>query len=115
MNITIWHNPNCATSRKVLDLIRARGHAPVVVDYLVSPPPVSEIKAVLKEAGLKPRDLVRKRGTPYEDLGLDDATVTDAALLKAMHDHPLLIERPVVRSDKGTRLARPAEAVLEIL
>jgi arsenate reductase (glutaredoxin) len=115
MKVTIWHNPKCATSRKVLDLIRARGHAPVIVDYQASPPPVSEIKAVLKEAGLKARDLVRRRGTPYDDLGLDDAAVSDAVLIKAMHDHPILIERPVVRTDKGTRLARPAETVLEIL
>jgi arsenate reductase len=115
MKVTIWHNPKCATSRKVLELIRARGHAPLIVDYQASPPPVSEIKAVLKEAGLAARDLVRKRGTPYDELGLDDAAVTDAALIKAMHDHPVLIERPVVRTDKGTRLARPVETVLEIL
>lgn len=115
MKVTIWHNPKCSTSRKVLDMIRGRGHAPVIVDYQASPPPVAEIKAVLQEAGLSARDLVRKRGTPYEELGLDDAGITDAALVKAMHEHPILIERPVVRTDKGTRLARPPEKVLEIL
>jgi arsenate reductase (glutaredoxin) len=115
MKVTIWHNPKCSTSRKVLDLIRARGHAPVIVDYQATPPSIADIKAVLAEAGLKPRDLVRKRGTPYEELGLDAAGVTDAALIKAMHEHPILIERPVVRTDKGTRLGRPVESVLEIL
>jgi arsenate reductase (glutaredoxin) len=115
MKVTIWHNPKCSTSRKVLELIRERGHEPVIIDYQAAPPSVADIKAVLGEAGLGARDLVRKRGTPYEDLGLDDDAVTDAALIKAMHEHPILIERPVVRTDKGTRLARPIEKVLEIL
>lgn len=115
MTVTIWHNPKCATSRKVLDLIRARGHAPVIVDYLAAPPSVADIEAVLREAGLTPRALLRRRGTPYDELGLGDPGLSDAALLDAMHAHPILIERPVVRSPKGTRLARPVEAVLEIL
>jgi arsenate reductase (glutaredoxin) len=115
MTVTIWHNPKCSTSRKVLDLIRARGHEPEIVDYQKTPPSVADIKAVLNEAGLKPRDLLRRRGTPYDELGLDDPTLSDAVLIKAMHEHPLLIERPVVISPKGTRLGRPIEAVLEIL
>jgi arsenate reductase len=115
MRVTIWHNPKCATSRKVLDLIRVQGHEAEVVDYIKTPPSIADIKAVLKEAGLKPRDLLRRRGTPYDELGLDDATLTDAALVKAMHEHPILIERPVVRSRKGTRLGRPPEAVKEVL
>ena len=115
MKVTIWHNPKCATSRKVLDMIRARGHEAVIVDYVKNAPSVADIKAVLAEAGLKPRDLLRRRGTPYDELGLDDARLADAALVKAMHDHPILIERPVVRSRKGTRLARPPEAVAEII
>jgi arsenate reductase len=115
MTVTIWHNPRCATSRKVLNLIRDRGHEPVIVDYQATPPSIADIKAVLKEAGLKPRDLLRRRGTPYDELGLDDPGLSDAALVKAMHEHPILIERPVVRTPKGTRLGRPVEAVLEIL
>jgi arsenate reductase len=115
MTVTIWHNPKCATSRKVLNLIRTRGHEPVIVDYQTTPPSIADIKAVLKEAGLKPRDLLRRRGTPYHELGLDDPGLSDTALVKAMHEHPILIERPVVRTPKGTRLGRPVEAVLEIL
>jgi arsenate reductase (glutaredoxin) len=115
MKVTIWHNPKCATSRKVLDLIRSKGHEPEILDYVNSPPSIADIKAVLKEAGLKPRDLLRRRGTPYDELGLDDATLTDAALVKAMHDHPILIERPVVRTERGTRLARPPDRLEEII
>jgi arsenate reductase len=113
--VVIWHNPKCATSRKVLDMIRAAGVAPVIVDYVKTPPKAAEIRAVLKETGLKPRDLLRRRGTPYDDLGLDDRRLTDAALIAAMAEHPILIERPVVRSRKGTRLCRPPEAVKAIL
>jgi arsenate reductase len=115
MKVTIWHNPKCATSRKVLELIRARGHEAAIVDYLKTPPSIADIKAVLEEAGLTPRDLLRRRGTPYDELGLGNAKLTDAALLQAMHAHPILIERPVVRSRKGTRLGRPPEAVEEII
>jgi arsenate reductase len=112
--VVIWHNPKCATSRKVLDMIRAAGVAPVIVDYVKTPPKAAEIRAVLKAAGLKPRDLLRRRGTPYDDLGLD-RRLTDAALIAAMAKHPILIERPVVRTRKGTRLCRPPERVNEIL
>jgi len=115
MKVTIWHNPKCATSRKVLELIRSKGHEPEVVDYVRTPPSIGDIKAVLKDAGLEPRDLLRRRGGPYEELGLDDPTLSDAALVKLMHEHPILIERPVVRSDKGTRLGRPPELVKEII
>jgi arsenate reductase (glutaredoxin) len=113
--VTIWHNPKCGTSRKVLDMIRATGVEPAIVDYVNTPPSVAEIKSVLKEMGGKPRDLLRRRGTPYDELGLDDEVLTDAALLAAMHAHPILIERPVVRTRKGTRLCRPPERVTEIL
>jgi arsenate reductase (glutaredoxin) len=115
MTVTIWHNPKCATSRKVLDAIRKKGIAPTIVDYVKSPPSAAAIKAVLKEMGAKPRDLLRKRGTPYEALGLDDAGLSDAALVAAMAKHPILIERPVVRARKGTRLCRPPERLKEIL
>jgi len=107
--VTIWHNPKCGTSRKVLEMIRAKGIEPTVVDYVKSPPSVTDIKTVLKEMGGKARDLLRRRGTPYDELGLGDETLGDAALIAAMHEHPILIERPVVRTRKGTRLCRPPE------
>ena len=115
MKVTIWHNPKCATSRKVLELIRSKGHEPEIVDYVRTPPSVADIKAVLKETGLTPRHLLRRRGTPYDELGLGDERLSDAALVHAMHEHPILIERPVVRTDKGTRLGRPPELVEEII
>jgi arsenate reductase len=113
--VTIWHNPKCSTSRKVLDMIRASGIKPTIVEYVKAPPSKSEIKSALKEMGIKPRDLLRRRGTPYDDLGLDDPKLSDAELIAAMSEHPLLIERPIVRSRKGTRLCRPPERVKDIL
>jgi arsenate reductase len=113
--VTIWHNPKCGTSRKVLEMISAEGVEPDIVDYVKAPPSIAEIKAVLREMGAKPRDLLRRRGTPYDELGLDDMSLSDADLLAAMHAHPILIERPVVRTRKGTRLCRPPERVREIL
>ena len=115
MTVMIWHNPKCGTSRKVLEMIRATGVEPTIVDYVKNPPSVAEIKATLKEMGAKPRDLLRRRGTPYDELGLDDAKLGDAALIAAMHAHPILIERPVVRTRKGTRLCRPPERLEDIL
>jgi len=113
--VTIWHNPKCGTSRKVLDMIRAEGIEPAIVDYVKTPPSVADIKAVLREMGAAPRDLLRRRGTPYDELGLDDDKLTDTALIAAMHAHPILIERPVVRAAKGTRLCRPPERLKDIL
>lgn len=115
MDVTIWHNPQCSTSRRVLETIRARGIEPRIVEYLRTPPGRAEIEAVLAEAGLAPRALLRKRGTPYATLDLDNPALSDADLVAAMAEHPLLIERPVVRTGKGTRLCRPAERVEEIL
>ena len=115
MTVTIWHNPKCGTSRKVLEMIRATGVEPTIVDYVNNAPSVAEIKAVLKQMGAKPRDLLRRRGTPYDELGLDDAKLGVAALIAAMHAHPILIERPVVRTRKGTRLCRPPERIDDIL
>lgn len=115
MTVTIWHNPKCATSRKVLSLIRASGVEPKVVDYVNAAPSVAAIKATLKVMAMKPRDLLRRRGTPYDELGLGDESLSDAALIAAMHAHPILIERPVVQSPKGARLCRPPERVQEIL
>jgi arsenate reductase (glutaredoxin) len=115
MSVVIWHNPKCTTSGRVLEMIRATGIEPRVVEYVKTPPTPAEIKAALKEMGLSPRELLRRRGTPYEELGLDDPGKTDAELIAAMAEHPILIERPVVRTGKGTRLCRPAERVKEIL
>jgi arsenate reductase (glutaredoxin) len=113
--VTIWHNPKCGTSRKVLDMIRAEGIEPAIVDYVKTPPSIADIKAVLTEMGATPRDLLRRRGTPYDELGLDDDKLTDTALIAEMHAHPILIERPVVRATKGTRLCRPPERLKDIL
>jgi arsenate reductase len=115
MSVVIWHNPKCSTSRKVLELIRAKGVEPDIVDYVKSPPSAAEIRTVLKEMGLRPRELLRRRGTPFDALGLDDPKRSDAELIAAMAEHPILIERPVVRSPKGTRLCRPVERLQEIL
>jgi arsenate reductase len=115
MTVTIWHNPKCSTSRKVLGIIQARGIEPKIVDYVNAPPSVASIKTALKAMSMKPRDLLRRRGTPYDELGLGDETLSDIALVEAMHAHPILIERPVVESPKGTRLCRPPEAVEELL
>ena len=115
MTVTIWHNPKCSTSRKVLGIIRARGIEPKVVDYVNAPPSVAAIKAALKAMAMEPRDLLRRRGTPYDELGLGDDTLPDTTLIDAMHAHPILIERPVVQSPKGTRLCRPPEVVEELL
>jgi arsenate reductase len=115
MTVTIWHNPNCSTSRKILTAIRSLGVEPKIVEYLKNPPTAAEIKVALKEMGIGPRELLRRRGTPYDDLGLDKLEKTDAELIDAMVRHPLLIERPVVRTRKGTRLCRPPERLAEIL
>lgn len=115
MTVTIWHNPKCATSRKVLALIRASGVEPKIVDYVKSPPSGTAIRAALKAMAMRPRDLLRRRGTPYDALRLDNPKLTDADLVAAMHEHPVLIERPVVQTANGTRLCRPPERVREIL
>jgi arsenate reductase (glutaredoxin) len=115
MSTIIWHNPKCSTSRKVLEMIRAKGVEPTVIDYQQTPPSAAEIKAALKSMGMKPRDLLRRKNTPYDELGLDDPKLSDTQLVAAMAEHPLLIERPVVHTKKGTRLCRPAERLQEIL
>jgi arsenate reductase (glutaredoxin) len=115
VTVTIWHNPKCSTSRKVLEIIRARGIEPRIVDYVSTPPSVAAIKAALKAMAMTPRDLLRRRGTPHDELGLGDTGLSDTALIEAMHAHPILIERPVVQSPKGTRLCRPPERVEELL
>jgi arsenate reductase (glutaredoxin) len=109
----IYHNPRCSTSRKTLDLLRENGVEPEVVQYLKTPPSRAELVKMIKAAGIDVRTAVRKREALYTELGLADAS--DDALLDAMAEHPILIERPFVVTPKGTRLARPIDAVREIL
>lgn len=111
----IYHNPQCGTSRNVLALIRHAGIEPEIVEYLRTPPDRATLLALLSSLQMTPRQLLRRKGTPFEALGLDDATLTDDALIGAMLAHPILIERPIVVSPKGTRLCRPSETVLELL
>jgi arsenate reductase (glutaredoxin) len=113
MAATIYHNPKCSTSRKTLDLLRDNGIEPTIVQYLKTPPTRAELVRMIKAAGIDVRSAVRKRESLYTELNLADAT--DAQLLDAMAEHPILIERPFVVTDKGTRLARPIDKVREIL
>ena len=115
MTVTIWHNPKCATSRKVLEMIGAAGITPQVVDYVKAPPSAAAIKTALKAMALKPRALLRRKGTPYDELGLDNPALTDDALIDAMMAHPILINRPIVVTPLGVKLCRPSEVVLDIL
>jgi arsenate reductase (glutaredoxin) len=114
-DVTIYHNPACGTSRKVLAAIRDSGTEPHVIEYLKTPPSRVELKRLLRDMGMTPRALLRRRGTPYDDLGLDDPKQDDEALIDAMLAHPILIERPIVVTDRGVRLCRPAEKLAEIL
>ncbi|MCW0454542.1 arsenate reductase (glutaredoxin) [Xanthomonas sacchari] len=113
--ITIYHNPACGTSRNVLGLIRNSGVEPTVIEYLKTPPDRATLQTLAAASGLPLRDLMRQKGTPYAELGLDDPTLDDDALLEAMLQHPILLNRPIVVSPLGTRLCRPSETVLEIL
>lgn len=115
MTITIYHNPRCGTSRKVLGMIRERGAEPRVIEYLLTPPSRAELVLLIARMGITARALLRRRGTPYDQLGLDDPTWTDDQLIDQMLQHPILIERPVVATPQGARLCRPPEKVLEIL
>lgn len=109
----IYHNPKCSTSRKTLELLRDNGIEPTVIQYLKTPPTRVELKKLIADAGIDVRTAVRKRESLYAELGLADAS--DDQLLDAMVEHPILIERPFVVTDKGTRLARPIDSVREIL
>lgn len=112
---TIYYNPSCGTSRKVLGILRDRGLEPTVIEYLKTPPSRAELKDMLAKMGMAPRQLLSRRGTLADDLGLDDPAKTDDAILDAMQAHPILMERPIVVTDKGVKLCRPAERVLELL
>ena len=113
--ITIFHNPNCGTSRNVLALIRNSGEEPEVIQYLKTPPSTAKIREILKALNISARDLLRLRGTPYDEMGLADPKWSDDELIELMHLHPILINRPVVLGPLGARLCRPSETVLEIL
>ena len=115
MDVTIYHNPQCGTSRNTLAMIRNAGIEPTVVEYLKTPPSRGQLIAMIADAGLTVRQAIREKGTPYAELGLDDPALTDEQLLDAMLAHPILINRPFVVTPLGTRLARPSELVLDIL
>ncbi|MFC7300038.1 arsenate reductase (glutaredoxin) [Herminiimonas aquatilis] len=112
---TIYHNPACGTSRNTLALIRNTGEEPTIIEYLKTPPSKVDLIKMISDAGLSVRDAIRQKGTPYAELGLDNLQLSDAALIDAMLAHPILINRPFVIADKGTRLCRPSELVLDIL
>lgn len=114
-HITIYHNPACGTSRNVLALIRNSGEEPEVIEYLKTPPERATLERLISAMGIAPRDLLRRKGTPYEALDLDNATWTDAQLIDFMMQEPVLINRPIVVTPLGTRLCRPSEAVLDLL
>ncbi|MUO87140.1 arsenate reductase (glutaredoxin) [Agrobacterium vitis] len=115
MDVTIYHNPACGTSRNTLELIRNAGIEPTVVEYVKHPPSKATLATLIVEAGLTVREAIREKGTPYADLGLDNPDLSDDQLLDAMLQDPILINRPFVVTPLGTRLSRPSEVVLDIL
>lgn len=115
MNVKIYHNPACGTSRNTLAMIRNAGIEPEVVLYLENPPTRAELESLIAASGLSVREVLRRQGTPYEALGLDDPKYSDAELIDFMLAHPILINRPFVVSAQGTRLCRPSELVLDLL
>jgi arsenate reductase len=115
MNVTIFHNPACGTSRNTLAAIRQTGVEPTVVEYAKAGWTVAQLTDLLAKLGKGPRDILRVKGTPAAELGLTDPATSDAAILEAMSKHPILVERPIVVSDKGAVLARPSERVFDIL
>ena len=115
VDIIIYHNPECGTSRNTLAMIRNAGIEPHVVEYLKTPPARALLVELIERAGMTPRDLLREKGTPYAELGLGDTSLSDDALVDAMMAHPILINRPLVVSPLGVKLCRPSEAVLDLL
>ena len=115
MTVTIYHNPACGTSRNTLAMIRQSGEEPHVIEYLKTPPARDELIKLIKAMGITPRELLREKGTPYAELGLGDPSLTDDALIDAMMAHPILINRPIVETEKGAALCRPSEKVLSLL
>lgn len=115
MNPTIYHNPKCGTSRNTLAMLKQAGTEPVVIEYLKNPPSRETLAKLVKDSGLSVRQILRKKGTPYEELGLDDEKWTNDQLIDFIQEHPILMNRPIVVTDKGTRLCRPSDVLLEIL
>ena len=115
MSVTIYHNPACGTSRNTLAMIRQSGVEPVVIEYLKTPPSRERLVELIKAMGISARALLREKGTPYRDLGLDDPRWTDNELIDQMLAHPILINRPIVVTPKGARLCRPSQAVIDLL
>ncbi|MGX9179546.1 arsenate reductase (glutaredoxin) [Mesorhizobium sp. BHbdii] len=115
MTITIYHNPGCGTSRNTLAIIRQSGEEPDVIEYLKNPPSRERLVELIKATGMTPRELLREKGTPYAELNLGDPKWTDDEIVDFMLAHPILINRPIVVTPLGTMLARPSEAVLDIL
>ena len=115
MTLTIYHNPACGTSRNTLEMMRQSGEHPEVIEYLRTPPSRETLVQLIAAMGIPPRELLRRKGTPYAELGLDDPALTDDDLVDAMVAHPILINRPIVVSDRGVALCRPSEKVLALL
>jgi arsenate reductase len=115
MSVTIYHNPDCGTSRNTLAMIRQSGIEPDIIEYLKTPPSRDALKRLIAEMGTSVRVLLREKGTPYKDLGLADPKWSDDELIDQMLAHPILINRPIVVTPKGTRLCRPSEAVVDLL
>jgi len=115
VTITIYLNPHCGTSRNVLAMIRNSGQEPRIIEYLKTPPSRDELVALLRRMDMQPRELLRRKGTPYDQLGLDDAKWTDEQLIDLMLQNPILINRPIVVTELGVKLCRPSETVLAIL
>ncbi len=115
MDVVIYHNPDCGTSRNTLGLIRNAGVEPHVIEYLKTPPSRPMLEQLIARMGITVRNLLREKGTPYQELGLADETLSDTALLDAMVAHPILMNRPIVVTPIGVRLCRPSEAVLDLL
>ncbi len=113
--VTIYHNPNCGTSRNTLALIRNAGLEPMIIEYLVTPPGREKLVSLLDQMQMKPRDLLRRKGTPYDELKLGEEHWSDDELIDQMVAHPILMERPIVLTSLGTRVCRPSELVLDIL
>ena len=115
MTVTIYHNPKCGTSRNTLAMIQQSGVEPEVIEYLKTPPSREKLVELIAAMGIAPRDLLRRKGTPYDELGLDDPKWSDDELVDFMVEHPILMNRPVVVTPLGAKLCRPSEAVLDIL
>lgn len=111
----IYHNPDCGTSRNTLAMMRQSGEEPHVIEYLKTPPSREKLIEMLSAMAMTPRELLRRKGTPYDELGLDNPALSDDQLIDAMLAHPILINRPIVITERGTRLCRPSETVLPLL